>query len=584
MRSPGYWPRRYVVVGTIILVFSAFVHGFVSTLPTDKTTMAQSFLGSTFDRLKSRAVAGTSGHSAGVTQGSSSEANKTPYFAIHVVDADTGRGIPLVFVRTVPKAVFMTDSAGYVAFHEPGLMTGKQLWVSVVSYGYKSITGLFDSVGMAVYPTSGGSVEIKLHRTQIAERLYRMTGYGIYRDSALLGLPTPIEKPVLNAEVAGSDTVQCARFKGKLLWMWQDTDQMAFPLGNFHMTGAVTALPEKLDPDRGFNFKYYTVDNKPDEFTRAMVTVKLKEEGSFPIWVDGLTVVNDHKGNERLVARYAAAGPGLKLVEEGLVLWNDKTEIFEKLATYASPGTDLSNNAAPSQHPIYVYDAGVKYVYYGSNVRVKADFASASDPSQYESFTCLEPDGRTPRRKANGSLDWRWEKGARPINHQNSELLVGEGILRREDLPYQLVDVDTGDHIVAAQNGIAWNPYIGLWVNIIQQTMGDTVAGEIWYATANAPEGPWKWAKKVATHKMNRDDYINNDNDLYNPVQHYELMRGGGRFIYFSGTYVRTFSGNPWPTPYYNYNNIMHRLDLNDSRLALPEPPQGLWATKPAKG
>ncbi len=31
--------------------------------------------------------------------------------------------------------------------------------------------------------------------------------------------------------------------------------------------------------------------------------------------------------------------------------------------------------------------------------------------------------------------------------------------------------------------------------------------------------------------------------------------------------YVNTFSGNPHPTPYYEYNQIMYRLDLADPRL-----------------
>jgi len=41
----------------------------------------------------------------------------------------------------------------------------------------------------------------------------------------------------------------------------------------------------------------------------------------------------------------------------------------------------------------------------------------------------------------------------------------------------------------------------------------------------------------------------------------------GGRIIYFEGTYTHTFSGNPVPTPRYDYNQIMYRLDLADERL-----------------
>ena len=44
----------------------------------------------------------------------------------------------------------------------------------------------------------------------------------------------------------------------------------------------------------------------------------------------------------------------------------------------------------------------------------------------------------------------------------------------------------------------------------------------------------------------------------------------GGRIIFFEGTYTTTFSGNPDPTPRYDYNQVMYQLDLSDPRLALP--------------
>src|SRR5262249_12799355 len=44
----------------------------------------------------------------------------------------------------------------------------------------------------------------------------------------------------------------------------------------------------------------------------------------------------------------------------------------------------------------------------------------------------------------------------------------------------------------------------------------------------------------------------------------------GGRIIFFEGTYTTTFSRNDDPTPRYDYNQVMYRLDLSDRRLALP--------------
>ena len=64
---------------------------------------------------------------------------------------------------------------------------------------------------------------------------------------------------------------------------------------------------------------------------------------------------------------------------------------------------------------------------------------------------------------------------------------------------------------------------------------------------------------------------LDRDANFYNPTQHPFLDRQGGRMIYLEGSYANTFSGNPHPTPHYEYNQIMYRLDLSDLRLRLPE-------------
>ncbi|MHC4619477.1 MAG: hypothetical protein ACYTEQ_17155 [Planctomycetota bacterium] len=97
---------------------------------------------------------------------------------------------------------------------------------------------------------------------------------------------------------------------------------------------------------------------------------------------------------------------------------------------------------------------------------------------------------------------------------------------------------------------------------IVAQVEGTSYLGEIWYSAADAPEGPWLWARKVVTH----EDYT-----FYNPAQHSFFDEEGGRIIYFEGTYTNSFSGTETATPRYNYNQIMYRLDLSDPRLALPK-------------
>ena len=50
---------------------------------------------------------------------------RPPVCRIQVVDEATGRGVPLVELRTVNQVRYVTDSNGVVAFDEPGLMGRK---------------------------------------------------------------------------------------------------------------------------------------------------------------------------------------------------------------------------------------------------------------------------------------------------------------------------------------------------------------------------------------------------------------------------------------------------------------------------
>jgi hypothetical protein len=43
---------------------------------------------------------------------------------------------------------------------------------------------------------------------------------------------------------------------------------------------------------------------------------------------------------------------------------------------------------------------------------------------------------------------------------------------------------------------------------------------------------------------------------------------GDGKTIYIEGTYTTLFSGNEHPTPRYDYNQMLYRLDLSDPRLS----------------
>src|SRR5438552_1241063 len=67
---------------------------------------------------------------------SSPTSGANPYFAIEVVDEQTGRGVPMVELTTTSSASYYTDSNGLIAFNEPGLMDRK-VWFGVASHGYE---------------------------------------------------------------------------------------------------------------------------------------------------------------------------------------------------------------------------------------------------------------------------------------------------------------------------------------------------------------------------------------------------------------------------------------------------------------
>jgi hypothetical protein len=205
---------------------------------------------------------------------------------------------------------------------------------------------------------------------------------------------------------------------------------------------------------------------------------------------------------------------------------------------------------------------------------VEDSFEAASDPKLYETFTCLTDDGNVDR-DASGKVRWAWRKNWKELDEKRLEDLFKDGKLKREELPVDFVNVENGKRVKKGPGSIAWNPFLGKWTEIFQELDGASVAGEIWFATANAPEGPWRFARKVATHFM-----AGNSNDFYNPVQHPELAKDGGRVIYFEGTFVNTFSGSEHPTGYYDYNNLMYRVDLGDERMGLPEAGVGLTGVR----
>src|SRR5205809_3337837 len=106
-------------------------------------------------------------------------AHASDYFAIKIIDEQTGLGVPLVELQTTDYVSHVTDSAGMVAFNEPGLMN-ETVFLTIISHGYEFPADGFGFHGATVETVPGTSATLKIKRINIAQRLYRITGQGIY--------------------------------------------------------------------------------------------------------------------------------------------------------------------------------------------------------------------------------------------------------------------------------------------------------------------------------------------------------------------------------------------------------------------
>lgn len=478
------------------------------------------------------------------------------YFTITVLDDQTGRGVPLVELTTTNHIRHCTDSNGIVAFYEQALM-GTDVYFHVKSHGYTYPKDRFGYSGVSLKPVGGGSAVIRVKRENIAERIYRVTGEGIYADSLLVGRPAPIRNPVINGLVMGQDSVLSAVYKGKVYWFWGDTNRAAYPLGNFHTSGATSLLAGKggLDPEVGVDLTYFV---NAEGFSKEMMPF----DAPGPVWLGGLVTLKDGDRGERLFAMYSNVDNHMKAQEIGLAEFDDKDQLFRKIAQFP-----LDTPIKPGGHPFKVIENGIEYVYFSPVTRVRADVTHLKDPSTYESFTCLREGSRKDKievdRDAGGKARFAWKRDTAEMLPQSEASAVKEGKLKSDETLFHIQDAVTGKPVIYHGASISWNEYRKRWVMIMQEAFGTSFLGETWYLEADSPLGPWVYARKIVTH----DNY-----SFYNPRHHPMFDKEDGRVIFFEGTYTSGFTSNPNPTPRYDYNQIMYKLDLSDPRLALPVP------------
>ncbi|MGI8604019.1 MAG: hypothetical protein ACR2OZ_13655 [Verrucomicrobiales bacterium] len=442
----------------------------------------------------------------------------TAYFEIQVLDEATERGVPLVELKTVHRLDFMTDNAGRVAFHEPGLME-REVFFFLRSHGYEYPKDGFGFAGARLTPKAGGRIELKIKRRNIAERLYRVTGEGQYRDTVLLGKPAPLDQHLLNGLVVGQDSTQAVPYRDLIFWTWGDTNRTSYPLGLFRTAGATSKPPSAggLEPDAGIDLTYFM---GKDGFARGMVELEAKEG---LVWVDGLCTVAEEGGRERLICHFSRRKDLTTQLAHGIAVFDDTRAAFVERSSLPAD----EKWRFPRGHPTRAKVNGVEYLLIGDpflHTRVPATLASLLDPMQYEAW--------------NGTA---WSKTAPPSDVA------------------PLTDVETDKAVKIHAGSCRWNVYRQRWLMIANEVGGQTSnLGEVWYAEAPESTGPWRKARRVATH----DRY-----SFYNPVHHDFFDQDGGRLIYFEGTYSGEFSRQHEFTPRYDYNQIMYRLDLDDERL-----------------
>jgi len=340
--------------------------------------------------------------------------------------------------------------------------------------------------------------------------LGRITGAGLFGESQKFGG----ERDWRESGVLGQDSVQNAVHRGRMFWAWGDTNLAHYPLGIFDVTGATTDIHPlaSFQPPLRVKLNYFRGNEG-----RPRAIAQLPGDG--PTWISGCVSLPDKSGTPRLVASYVKIKGFLTAYESGLCVWNDAEEKFELLRTlWTASDESPEHPPMPTGHPVILDgQKGRRIVLFGDplpKLRCEATFEAWQEPANWE-------------------------------------------ILTPQDVLPSAAD---GSPVKPHAGSIAWNVFRHRWATVFHEAGGKpSNLGEVWYAEADAPTGPWGPAVKVVSHK---------DYSFYNVRLHPEFTPADSPILLFEGTYTALFADNPQPTPRYDYNQIMYRLDLDDRRLA----------------
>jgi hypothetical protein len=492
------------------------------------------------------------------------------FFRVTVVDEETSRGIPAVKLTLTNSAEYWTDNAGVVAFWEPDLM-GQPVYFRAETHGYEiEPEPWFGMKGPVLTATPGGSGTVVMKRRNIAQRLYRWTGQGLYRESLMLGdrVPDLIEHGKL--PIMGQDGGDAVLYNGRLYWLWGDSNIPQLNLAIYRSTCAVSDLPGRggLDPDVGIKLTYLR-----DQMGNARGMINLP---GTVYWYAHPRVVHTSSGAERFLTNYMeVSGGDMRTVERGLVEFNNDSAVFDFVTSYpvdtAVPFGRMVG-AVPFRHT----EGGREYLYYPAYypaVRCPSDYESQNNLQNYEMFTCLKPgarfDGTASQldRDEDGNLRWGWRAGTSIVDENDMTKLIEAGAMDESERWYAARDIETGERVHSHQGSVYWNEYRKRWVCIRLEMWGRTLIGETWYLEGDTPLGPWVFARKIVTHK-----WEDHDAAFYIAGQIPYFDKEDGRVIYFKGSLSAQFGSAKNPAQRHNYNMFMYKLELDDPRLILPVP------------
>jgi hypothetical protein len=411
----------------------------------------------------------------------------------------------LVQFSTTNNVTFVTDNAGQIAFDLPEMM-GVETWFNIEGHGYSVAQDGFGFRGIRLTPTVGGTITIEVDRRLPGKRLGRITGSGLFGESQKIGN----QRDWHDQGVFGCDSVQNTLHNGRLFWLWGDTTLAHYPLGRFQMTGATTE-PHPLKSFEPPILLAYDYFRKATGEVRDVANVS----GPGPTWLNGLCSLPDSTGTQRLVATYSKIKPPMEVYEVGLCEWDEEQQLFLRIDTLWTR-SEVSTNPPLTPHghaTLWQDEQGSNWILFGD------PFPSMKCAATYE-------DWRNPQR-------WIQLTPQTKVPVHQSE-----------------------DSIEPHRGSIAWNAYRQKWVTIFNQYAGkSSFLGELWYAEADSPLGPWGEARQVVSH---------NDYSFYNPRLHPELTAPDSKVLLFEATYTKEFSSNQRATPKYDYNQILYRIDLDE--------------------